>query len=353
MSDSSARIFVVDDDWMNREVIEAHLAMEGYSVTTLSAGSKALEAALTQPPDLILLDAMLPDVSGFEVCRRLKESDATRFVPVVMVTALESEQDKLRAIEAGADDFITKPFSYLMLKTRVRSLLRLKHLRDELETRNALLNRILNRYVDEEIMQVILIDPDRYLKLGGETRRVSILFADISGFTAFAEQYTAQEVVSVLNNIFSALTEVVVQHHGTLDKYIGDELMAFFGAPVATGDDTLNAVMTAWEMQSRFTQVVAEMGSRLLPLSLNVGVHTGEVVVGNVGSERFMNYTVIGDAANTAHRLQEIAQDGQILLSETTYAEVRDMVEVRALPPTRLPGKSSVLPIFALTGVKA
>lgn len=345
-------ILVVDDDWMNREVIEAHLQMKHYRVSSTHSGASALKLAEADPPDLIMLDVMLPDMSGYEVCARFKSNDQTRFVPVVFVTALESDEDRLKAIEAGADDFVTKPFNSLLMLTRVKSLLRIKALSDELQERTELLQKVLNRYVDRDITEVILIDPDRYLKLGGATRRVTIFFADISGFTTFAEKYSAQEVVEVLNRIFSELTALVFQHHGTFDKYIGDEIMAFFGAPVATGDDTLNAVTLAWHMQQKFQEIRQQMGEKMAGMSLGMGLHTGEVVVGNVGSEQAMNYTVIGDAVNTAHRLQEIAKNGQILLSEETYKEVMDRVEVVRLDAKKLQGKQEPIIIYELKGLK-
>ena len=232
MPNKSPHILVVDDDWMNREVIEAHLTTENYRVTATHNGTNALSLAFEDPPDLIMLDIVLPDMSGFEVCARFKSHPVTRFVPVVMVTALESDEDRLKAIEAGADDFVTKPFQSLLMLTRVKSLLRMKRLSDNLQERTELLQRILNRYVDKDFVEIIMIDPDRYLQLGGETRRVTIFFADISGFTTFAEQNSAQNVVEILNKIFSELTTLVFKHHGTFDKYIGDEIMAFFGAPL-------------------------------------------------------------------------------------------------------------------------
>jgi class 3 adenylate cyclase len=344
-------VLVVDDDWMNREVIETHLQIKNYRVSAVPNGQAALALIEHDPPDLIMLDVMLPDMSGYEVCTRLKAHEKTRFTPVVMVTALESDEDRLKAIEAGADDFLTKPFNSLLMLTRVKSLLRIKSLTDEVNARTELLQRILNRYVDQDIAQIILIDPDRYLKLGGETRRVTIAFADISGFTAFAEQYTAQEVVLVLNKFFSALTQLIFEHHGTFDKYIGDEIMAFFGAPVATGDDTLNAVKMAWAMQATFTRIKAELGAQALPLGLSIGIHTGDAVVGNVGSEQRMNYTVMGDAVNIAHRLQEASQSGQILLSQATYQEISPMVQVGPALPRMLSGKREAITTYELQGL--
>jgi class 3 adenylate cyclase len=352
LQEKPPHILIIDDDWMNREVMEAHLHTESYEVTTTHSGSEGFKLALSLLPDLVLLDAMIPDMNGFEVCAKLKNNPTTRFIPVVMVTALESDEHKLKAIEAGVDDYITKPFSFLLMLRRVKTLIRMKRLYDELEESNRILRRVLNRYVDEDIVDVILIDPERYLAPGGETRTVTIVFADISGFTAYAEQHSAQKVISTLNQIFTELTALVFQHHGTFDKYIGDEIMAFFGAPVSTGDDTLNAVMMAWNMQQAFATLRQKLNSDLMNLSLEIGVHKGEVVVGNVGSDRVMNYTVIGDSVNIARRLQEMAHNGQILISSSVYDEVKDRITVAKLQTQPLTGKSKTTGIYQLTGVK-
>jgi len=352
ISNQNLHILVVDDDWMNREVLEAYLQTQHYRVSSAANGKDALRIADDDVPDLLMLDVMLPDMSGFDVCRLIKQGDKTKFVPVVMVTALESDDDRLKAIEAGADDFVTKPFNSLLMLTRVKSLLRLKKLSDELQARTELLQKVLNRYVDKDIADVIMIDPDRYLKLGGEMRHVTVFFGDLSGFTAFAEKNSPQEAIKVLNIVFSELTQLIFDHHGTFDKYIGDEMMAFFGAPVSTGDDTLNAVTMAWQMQQAFNAMKERLGAQLENLSLEMGLHTGMVVVGNVGSEQTMNYTVIGDVVNTAKRLQEIANGQQILISEDTYKEVKDRVEVNRLESQVLPGKREPMVLYELKGLK-
>ncbi|MFC1959848.1 response regulator [Chloroflexota bacterium] len=347
-------VLVVDDDWMNREVMEAQLQHAGCDVLLAHNGPHALQLVEEHPPDLILLDINMPGMSGYEVCARLKSHEKMQFTPIVMVTALESDADKIKAIQAGADDFLTKPFNSVLMHTRIRSLLRIKQLHDELESKNDLLRRVLNRYVNEDIVDIILVNPERYLKLGGDTRTVTVFFADIRGFTAFAEQQPAHEVLKILNYTFNELTEVVFANHGTLDKYIGDELMAFFGAPVATGDDTLNALHTAWEMQVVFKRVRSEIETPgIEKLGLGIGLHTGEVAIGNVGSERVMSYTVIGDVVNTARRIQQAAPGGSILLSEKTYRQVAPLVEAERLDAHMFSGKSESIVVYQLHGIRS
>lgn len=344
-------ILVVDDDWMTREVMEAHLLSAGYEVLLAHSGERALALAQERPPDLVLLDVRMHGLSGYDVCERLKHSAATRYAPVVMVTALESESDKLRAINAGADDFISKPFTSLMLLTRVRSLLRIKRLHDELEERNRLLRRVLNRYVNEDLDSAILADPENNLRLGGETRPVTVLFADIRGFTTYAEQRAADDVLALLNYFFNALTEVIFRHHGTFDKYIGDEIMAFFGAPVATGDDVFNAAAAALDLLRVFGMVRTAAYPHVYNLGLGIGLHSGDAALGNVGSERVMSYTVIGDTVNTAHRLQELAGCDEIIISAAVYEQLAGRVTAVPLAPQAIKGKREPQQLYRLQGL--
>ena len=228
-----AKILVVDDDFRNTELLHAYLTSIGYEVVTASSGERALEIVAAQPPDLILLDVMMPGLNGLEVCARLKKREETRLIPIVMVTALRETEDKIKAIEVGADDFLSKPFNIYELAARVKSLLRIKRLYDELERKNALLYDVLNRYMSTEVSTQILRDPDRYLQLGGETRMVTVLFVDIKGFTQFAEQHSPTRVVELLNTCFSELTKIIFKWRGTFDNFLGDAIMAFYGAPVS------------------------------------------------------------------------------------------------------------------------
>lgn len=341
------RILIADDDWLNRDLLQTYLATSGCEVVTASDGEAALARARQTPPDLALIDVQMPRMDGLELCRRLKEAPETRFVPVIIVTALDSEEEKLKAIEAGADDFVSKPYNSVVLLTRVRSLLRLKKLHDDLEARNRLLRQVLDRYVAEDVADTILTDPERYLKLGGEIRPVTVLFADIRGFTAYTERHSAPEVIHTLNRVFEALSHVVFEYRGTFDKYLGDGLMAFYGAPVAAEDDARRAVETAVAMQRTFARLQAERSADLGDLGLGIGLHSGEAVVGNIGSEKVMDYTVVGDVVNVAKRLQERAQGGQILLSEATYRLAPDP-RARRLEAVQLPGRQEPIVAYVI-----
>ena len=327
-----SRILVVDDELPNLELLRAQLSRAGYTVDLARSGAEALEKIEAQTPDLILLDVVMPKVDGFEVCVILKGNLSTRLVPVVMITGLEEKQYKIRALEVGADDFLKKPFDFYELLARVRSLLRIRALHDKLEKQNVLLHNVLNRYMAEDLTSYILHDPEKYLKLGGESRIVTVLFADIRGFTRFSERYPPTEVVEVLNLIFAELTKVIFECGGTFDKYLGDAIMAFFGAPMSHEDDPLRAVSAAMTMQSVFGELInRNVHKGLKDLGLGIGINTGEAIVGNVGSEKVMDYTVIGDVANVASRFQEIASKGQTIIGQTTYQYVREHVVAEEL----------------------
>lgn len=343
------RILVVDDDWLNRDLLRAYLTSSGSEVLTAADGLAALELVLGPgaPLDLALIDIQMPRMDGLELCRQLKAAPQTRFVPVIIVTALDSEDEKLKAIEAGADDFVTKPYNSTVLLTRVRSLLRLKKLHDDLESRNHLLRQVLDGYVSEDVADILLTDPERYLKLGGEARVVTVLFVDIRGFTRFTEEHSAPLVVETLNRVFRALSHVVFAHRGTFDKYLGDGLMAFYGAPIAGDDDARRAVDSAIEMQRRFHDLTIEAGPAMLGLGLGIGMHTGEAIVGNIGSDRVMDYTVVGDTVNVAKRLQEAAAAGQTLVSEATCRMVPGL-KARRLDALTLPGRQETVIAYVI-----
>ena len=181
-------------------------------VLAFDDGVKALKSIQENLPDLALLDNHMPEMTGLEVCRIIKGDEHTRFIPVVIVTGLDSEQDELYAIEAGADDFISKPFNSVILLTRVRSLMRIKHLHDELENRNKLLGHVLTRYVAKEIADTVLSDPERHLKLGGEIRDVTIFFADLRDFTPFSASHSPTQVVESLNLIFNEFINIIFEY---------------------------------------------------------------------------------------------------------------------------------------------
>jgi adenylate cyclase len=338
MENRPPRILAVDDNKQNLEILRKTLTTAVYEVITATDGPTALSLIESDPPDLVLLDVMMPGMSGYEVCERIRANEATRLLPVVMLTALSDVADRIRGIEAGADDFLSKPFNREELLTRVKSLLRIKTLYDDIETRNRLLRTLFGRYVSEEIAAEIVADPGRHLKLGGEKREITVLFGDLRGFTPLAEQLDPQDAVDVLNTYLTLVIDTVFEFRGTLDKFRGDGFMAFFGAPIRREDDPSNAVRCALTMQEGLKHLTFGKFPDLR-LHMGIGINTGVVLAGNIGSERRMDYTVIGDEVNVAQRFESNAGPGQILMTGSTYERVKDAVQVRDLGLLRVTGK--------------
>jgi adenylate cyclase len=338
-------VLVADDDKSFRELLQTCLEASGCRVILSRNGAEAAETLALEAVDLALLDISMPGKSGLEICRAMRGERRTRLIPVMILTAHDSE--RLKAIEAGADEFLPKPLDSVILLTRARSLLHLRKLHLELEERNALLSHTLHRYVSRGVAETILSAPERYLRLGGENRRVTVLFADIKGFVRFTENHSSEEVVDVLNRIFPLLTSVIFEYGGTFDKFIGDAVMAFFGAPVAQEDDAGRAVEAARRMQLAFTEAAPSAGFASGEIALGIGIHTGEVIVGNIGSDTIMDYTVVGDAVNVAQRLQEEAWPGQVLLSQATF-EAAGKPPARSLGERHLSGRSGRVAVYSL-----
>ena len=341
-------VLIADDNPDNVELVREVLEGAGYTVVTAYDGNQALLKVAESSPDLIILDVMMPGKDGFEVCRRLKKWEQTRNIPVLMLTSLHEVADKVRGIESGADEFLTKPVDMVELQTRVKAQVKAKIYRQQVIEKNALLEKILTRYLPDEVVAKVLEDSS-LLKLGGVRDFVTILFADLTGFTAFADSVPPEDVMETLNQTFSRLTKIIADNRGTFDKYLGDGFMAFYGAPIVSDNDALNAVRTAVAMRETFQELKEQWadGPRI-QLDLAVGINSGEAIVGNVGSERMMNYTVIGDTVNVAARLQELAGPGQILIGETTHALVEDLVVARKFGEVELRGRSKRVTAYEL-----
>ncbi len=240
---------------------------------------------------------------------------------------------------------------YTLERSLSQSAEEMQELHKKVEKQNRILHQVLNRYVSEEVASDILSNPEEKLKLGGSTRLLTILFADIRNYTGFAKSKDAQLIIQTLNKIFERVVPVIFEEHGTLDKFMGDAVMAFYGAPISQDDDAMRAVRTAVKMQNAIRQLRQEDHS-LSEIAFGAGLYTGYAVVGNLGSHRLMNYTCIGDAANSAKRLQEHAKADQILIDSVTYEAVLDAVEVRPTEPLMLKGKKSATIAYEVLALK-
>lgn len=318
----SPTILVVDDQAVIRRLLSRHLEAQGYRVVSADSGEQALQVIEQVDIDVVLLDVVMRGLDGYDVCRHLKSDARTMFIPVVMVTMLSDREARIRAIEAGADEFLSKPVYQEELIARVRSLLRLREARRELEqSREDRLRSVFSRYLCPKVVGDILASPEmRARALLDEIQRSEalVLFTDLRGFTSMSEHIPADDVVSVLNEYFSAMTRAAHAHEGTIFNMSGDSLLVAFGVPFAQADAADRAMDAALDMQREFRRVSAELELRYgLALGLGIGINRGEVVLGHVGSESYMNYTVIGDAVNIAARLQGLADAGEILITES------------------------------------
>lgn len=227
----------------------------------------------------------------------------------------------------------------------------MQDLHGKLAKQNAVLNQILTTYVAEEVAKEILANPEERLKLGGETRLVSVLFADIRNYTGLAKSKDARLIIHFLNRIFERLVPIIFDERGTLDKFMGDAVMAFYGAPISYDEDPLRAVRTALKMQEAMHRL-GEEDETLVEIALGAGIYTGYAVVGNLGAERLMNYTCVGDTPNAAKRLQENAIGNQILICPATYEAVSDAVLVKPMEPMMLKGRVIPVQAYEVLGLK-
>ena len=329
MNNEQATVLVVDDTPENIDVLRGILKGT-YKVKVAINGMQALKLCATDtPPDLILLDVMMPGMDGYEVCRKLKEDPRSEGIPVIFVTAKNETRDEILGFEVGGVDYISKPVTPAVVLARVATHLKLR-------SAYRFIRETFGRYLSEDIVNA-LIDTPHGLKLGGEKRKVTIMMADLRGFTSIGERLPAETVVEMINIFLATMTDVIQQHQGTIDEFIGDAILVIFGAPLQRADDSLRAIRCAIDMQVAMKEVNRQFRQRGYPeVEMGVGLHTGEVIVGNIGSHKRSKYGVVGRVVNTASRIESYTIGGQILISESTLADCGAEL--------RIDGKMSVMP---------
>jgi adenylate cyclase len=335
-------ILTVDDEPANLALLRKLLTHQGYDVVEAVDGPSAISAIAEHDPDLVCLDVMMPGLDGIEVCQRLRRQPEHVGLPILLLTALNRPEEKARGLEAGANDFLSKPFDESELAARLRSLLRTKALQDRLAD-------LLGQYVSGSIAAEVLRDPFA-VSLGGDRRHVSTLFADIRGYTSMAAQHTPEQALDLLNRYLTVATDAVESHGGTVADLLGDGVFAFFGAPVMHSNDPERAVRAALELQSKamLLDIPTMPGVRL---QTGIGITSGQVIAGNIGSVRRMHYAVVGDPVNVAARLQAAAGPGQILVDDSTHDAVGHLVTSQDLGSLRLAGKGDWVRAFNVTGL--
>jgi len=361
-SSPAYRVLVVDDDADMIAFLAMLLRKEDLEVEVAWNGESALAKVAASPPDLVLLDVMMRGMSGFEICGRLKSEEATALIPVVLVTALEDTQSRVRGIEAGADDFLSKPVKREELIARVNTLRRLHETRKELENRRLAaevqrkeaVRKAFSRYISPRLAERIADAGEQGSPFQGSAQRTDLvaLFADLRGFTRLTEKTEVVSVVGMLNEYFGVLTDAAYQRDGTIFNMAGDSLLVGFGVPFPQTDAAERAWLTALDMVERFAPVAVHWQERHgLVLGVGVGICAGEGIIGNVGSEHYANYTIIGNPVNTAARLMQLAAAGEVLLCGPVYERIRPLLSghaVEARGDLTLRGRSEPIPVYAV-----
>ena len=350
-------ILVVDDNPDNRDILEARLASLDYSTAVAVDGEDALAKVNSLRPDLILLDVMMPKVDGFEVCRRVRADPTLSFIPIILVTAKSTVKDVVAGLEAGADDYLTKPVEHAALVARLRSMLRIKALQDEIQKQKGELadwNQTLQQRVAEQVEEISRIGrlrrflspqiADLIVSEGGEARleshraEVTVLFADLRGFTGFSERSNPSTVMAALAAFHALAGPLIGLFEGTLERFLGDGIMVLFNDPVPCPNPQERAVRLALELRAGFGAVVAPFDQGGEPLGLGIGIAHGMATVGRIGFEGRFDYAAIGTAANLAARLCDAAGDGQVLVTDEVAQAAERVATTRLMDALSLKG---------------
>ena len=359
------RLLVADDNPLNVDILRTRLTAQGYEVLTASDGEAALALARAERPDLLLLDIMMPGLDGLEVCRRLKGDPTLPFMPVILVTARADSRDVVAGLDAGADEYLPKPVDQAALVARVKSMLRIKALHDTVEQQAAALgewNRTLESRVQAQVEQLERLGrlkrffspqlADAIVQGGTEDplrshrREVTVVFADLRGFTAFAEGAEPEEVMAVLREYHTEMGRLILAHEGTLERFTGDGLMVFFNDPIPVPDATERAVRMAVAMRDRVAGLAARWRREGYELELGLGIARGYATLGAIGFEGRWDYAALGTVTNLAARLCGEARGGQILVAHRVLAALDDVVDAEPLGELPLKGFLRPMPVF-------
>jgi adenylate cyclase len=363
------RVLVVDDLPANSKLLVDLLEREGCVAQAATSGPEALECLARDDWDLVLLDVVMPDMDGYEVCRRIRADPRHSALPVVMVTALEAKDERIKGLEAGADDFLSKPIHQPELLARARSLLRIKRMQDslhrqadqladwaaQLERRVAQgvaeverLSR-LKRFFSPGVAELILNggagDP-----LHGHRREIVVVYLDLRGFTPFAERSEPEEVMRALAAYHAAMGRIVTRYDATLERFTGDAMMVFLGDPIPIEAPAATAISLALDMRDAAAELSAAWRKRGVDLGLGIGIDKGFATVGAIGFEGRSDYAAIGTVTNLASRLCQHAQAGEILLSQRVYSEVDALIEAQDLGEVELKGFARPMRIHRCIG---
>jgi class 3 adenylate cyclase len=359
----SGRILVVDDQRANAEMMAGILQARGYQVVTAPGGEAALEQVRAGTPDLVVSDIVMPGMDGYELCRRLRAQAATALLPVILVTSVEADDERVKGLEAGADDFLSKPVNWDELFARVRSLLRIKRLQDEVKSWNAKLEERVREQVEQleqlgRLKRFFSRPVAEAIVAGGEDilaphrREITAVFLDLRGFTAFTDRADPEEVLELLRAYHVTLGRTVEDFGGTLEHFAGDGVMIFFSDPFPVDRPADRAVRMALALQKAFTPIAEAWAKLGHNVGLGIGIAQGEATLGIIGSEQRWEYAAIGNVPNLAARLCGEARAGEILLDAQVEQEIATLAYTEPVGPLQLRGFFQPVPAFRLRAMK-
>ena len=356
-STESGAILVVDDNEGNRDMLARRLMREGYRVEVAAGGHEALKTLETTVVDLVLLDIMMPEMDGYQVLEKLKANDASREIPVIVLSALDEIESVVKCIDMGAEDYLPKPFNPVLLRSRIGACLEKKRLRD-LEVQHARelaeWNKTLEDRVQEQVTQLdrlgrlkrffspqlaaLIISGDAKDPLKTHRCELTVVFVDLRGFTAFAETAEPEEVMGVLHDYHAAMGKLILEYEGTLEHFAGDGMMIFFNDPVPVPDPAERAIRMTVAMRERVKELTVKWHKLSYDLDFGVGIVKGYATIGAIGFEGRWEYGAIGSVPNLAARLCGEAKPGQILIPQRLLASVEEMIEAEPVGELSLKG---------------
>ena len=358
-----ARILVVDDQRANVEMMAGVLKARGYAVSTAHDGEQALAQVREIRPDLVVSDILMPNVDGYELCRRLRGAPETALLPVILVTSIDAHGERIKGLEAGADDFLAKPVNWEELFARVRSLLRVKALQDELKELNAQLEKRvreqvaqlarlsrLKRFFSRPVAEAIIAGGEELLE--PHRREITAVFLDLRGFTAFTDRADPDEVMELLRAYHATLGRTVDDYGGTLEHFAGDGIMIFFSDPLPVDKPAELAVRMAIALQEAFLPISKAWAKLGHEVGLGIGIAQGEATLGVIGFEQRWEYAAIGNVPNLAARLCGHARAGEIILDAQTETALGHVVDTESMGPLALRGFAQPVVAFRLKSLR-